>query len=110
MPRHFPIGVDLFAHTRDEMAARAPSPPLDAVARSTCGTGAHDEGGPPAGSPPRRSASVIASYFSSFSISSMIEFISAIALSNGFDVVMSTPASLSRSIGYLVEPLASIFM
>ena len=35
MPRRFPVGVDLFPYTREEMAALAPSPLLDAVARST---------------------------------------------------------------------------
>ena len=34
----------------------------------------------------------------------MIRFISRIAASNGCDVVMSTPASLSSSIGYFDEP------
>ena len=35
MPRRFPVGMDLFPYTREEMAALAPSPLLDAVARST---------------------------------------------------------------------------
>jgi hypothetical protein len=43
-----------------------------------------------------------------FSISSMMAFISAIAASNGFEVVMSTPASRSRSTGYLDPPARSI--
>ena len=34
LPGAFPVGVDVFAYTRAEMAARAPSPILDAVARS----------------------------------------------------------------------------
>ncbi len=34
LPGAFPVGVDLFPYTRDEMATRAPSPLLDAVARS----------------------------------------------------------------------------
>ena len=45
---------------------------------------------------------------SNFSISSMMPFISLIAELNGPDVVMSTPAPLSRSIGYLDEPEESI--
>ena len=40
------------------------------------------------------------------SISSMIRFISRIAALNGSEVVMSTPASCSSSIGYLDEPAA----
>ena len=38
------------------------------------------------------------------SISSMVAFISAIAASNGADVVMSTPASFSRSMAYFELP------
>ena len=38
------------------------------------------------------------------SISSMIRFISRIAALNGSEVVMSTPASCSSSIGYFDEP------
>ena len=34
LPGAFPVGVDLFPYTREEIAARAPSPLLDAVARS----------------------------------------------------------------------------
>jgi predicted nucleotidyltransferase len=34
LPGAFPVGLDLFPFTRDEMAARAPSPLLDAVAAS----------------------------------------------------------------------------
>jgi predicted nucleotidyltransferase len=34
LPGAFPVGVDLFPFTRDEIAARAPSPLLEAVARS----------------------------------------------------------------------------
>jgi hypothetical protein len=34
LPGAFPVGVDLFPYTRDEIAARTPSPLLDAVARS----------------------------------------------------------------------------
>jgi len=34
LPGPFPVGVDLFPYTRDEIAARAPSPLLDAVSRS----------------------------------------------------------------------------
>jgi nucleotidyltransferase-like protein len=34
LPGAFPAGVDLFPYTREEIAARAPSPLLDAVARS----------------------------------------------------------------------------
>jgi predicted nucleotidyltransferase len=34
LPGAFPVGVDLFPFTRTEMIARAPSPLLDAVARS----------------------------------------------------------------------------
>jgi len=34
LPGAFPVGVDLFPYTRDEMTARVPSPLLDAVARS----------------------------------------------------------------------------
>ena len=34
LPGAFPVGVDLFPYTRDEMTARAPSPLLAAVARS----------------------------------------------------------------------------
>jgi len=43
-----------------------------------------------------------------FSISSMMPFISLIAALNGAEVVMSTPAPLSRSIGYFDEPEESI--
>ena len=39
-----------------------------------------------------------------FSISSMIRFISLIVRSSGSSVVMSTPASFSRSIGYFEPP------
>jgi len=46
---------------------------------------------------------------SSFSISSMMRFISRIAALNGTEVVMSTPASLSSSIGYFEPPADSIF-
>ena len=35
MPRRFPVGVDLFPYTREEMAALTPSLLLGAVARST---------------------------------------------------------------------------
>src|SRR5438067_210728 len=45
---------------------------------------------------------------SSRSISSMVEFISRIAALNGAEVVMSTPAPFSRSIGYREEPDASM--
>lgn len=34
LPGAFPVGVDLFPYTREEIAARTPSPLLDAVARS----------------------------------------------------------------------------
>ena len=34
LPGAFPVGVDLFPFTRQEIAARTPSPLLDAVARS----------------------------------------------------------------------------
>ena len=34
LPGAFPVGVDLFPYTREEIAARAPSSLLDAVARS----------------------------------------------------------------------------
>ena len=34
LPGAFPVGIDLFPYTRAEMAARAPSPLLDAVAAS----------------------------------------------------------------------------
>lgn len=34
LPGAFPVGVDLFPFTRAEMAAQAPAPLLDAVARS----------------------------------------------------------------------------
>ena len=34
LPGPFPLGVDLFPYTREEIAARAPSPILDAVRRS----------------------------------------------------------------------------
>ena len=34
LPGAFPVGVDVFPFTRAEMAARAPSPILDAVSRS----------------------------------------------------------------------------
>jgi predicted nucleotidyltransferase len=34
LPGAFPVGVDLFPYTRAEMAARAPSPLLEAVDRS----------------------------------------------------------------------------
>ena len=34
LPGAFPVGVDLFPFTREEVAARTPSPLLDAVARS----------------------------------------------------------------------------
>ena len=44
----------------------------------------------------------------SLSISSMIEFISWIAALNGPEVVMSTPAPFSRSMGYFDEPEESI--
>ncbi len=47
-------------------------------------------------------------YLSSLSISSMTLFISLIAARNGADVVMSTPAPLSRSIGYFELPEDSI--
>ena len=39
----------------------------------------------------------------------MTEFISLIDARNGADVVMSTPASFSRSIGYFELPEDSIF-
>ncbi len=45
---------------------------------------------------------------SSFSIWSMVAFISAIAASNGAEVVMSMPASLSRSMGNFEPPALSI--
>jgi hypothetical protein len=35
LPGPFPVGVDIFPFTRDEIAARAGSPLLDAVARSS---------------------------------------------------------------------------
>ena len=34
LPGAFPVGVDLFPYTREEIAARIPSPLLDAVTRS----------------------------------------------------------------------------
>jgi predicted nucleotidyltransferase len=34
LPGRFPVGVDLFPYTREEIAARGPSALLDAVARS----------------------------------------------------------------------------
>jgi hypothetical protein len=34
LPGAFPVGVDIFPFTRQEMADRSPSPVLDAVARS----------------------------------------------------------------------------
>ena len=34
LPGAFPVGVDLFPYTREEIAARSASPLLDAVARS----------------------------------------------------------------------------
>jgi len=34
LPGAFPVGLDLFPFTRDEMAARSPSPLLDAMAAS----------------------------------------------------------------------------
>lgn len=34
LPGAFPVGVDLFPYTRQEVAVRVPSPLLDAVARS----------------------------------------------------------------------------
>lgn len=34
LPGSFPVGIDLFPFTREEIAARAGSPLLDAVARS----------------------------------------------------------------------------
>ena len=34
LPGAFPVGVDLFPYTREEIAARTPSPLLEAVARS----------------------------------------------------------------------------
>jgi hypothetical protein len=34
LPGRFPVGVDLFPFTREEIVARTPSPLLDAVARS----------------------------------------------------------------------------
>ena len=43
---------------------------------------------------------------SSFSISSMTSFIPLIVRSSGSSVVMSTPASFSRSIGYFEPPAA----
>ena len=43
------------------------------------------------------------------SISSIVAFISAIAASNGAEVVMSTPASFSRSMAYFELPDDSIF-
>ena len=43
------------------------------------------------------------------SISSMVPFISAMAASNGAEVVMSTPASFNRSMAYLELPDDSIF-
>ena len=42
-------------------------------------------------------------------MSSMVAFISAIASSNGADVVMSTPAVFSRSIAYCELPADSVF-
>jgi hypothetical protein len=35
LPGPFPVGIDLFPFTREEIAARAGSPLLDAVARSS---------------------------------------------------------------------------
>lgn len=35
LPREFPVGIDLFPFTREEIAARAGSSLLDAVARSS---------------------------------------------------------------------------
>jgi len=34
LPGAFPVGLDLFPYTRDEMVSRAPSPVIDAVGRS----------------------------------------------------------------------------
>jgi len=34
LPSRFPVGVDVFPYTREELAALAPSPVLDAVNRS----------------------------------------------------------------------------
>ncbi len=50
LPGAFPVGVDLFPYTREEVAARVPSPLLDAVARSRWRYAR--SGGPP--SPSRR--------------------------------------------------------
>ena len=78
------------------------------------GAAAAPQAGPPGPearrSVPRERGGGCSRYFcaSSFSISSMMEFISRIAALNGAEVVMSTPASLSRSIGYFDEPAASI--
>jgi predicted nucleotidyltransferase len=35
LPERFPVGVDLFPYTRDEVSTLAPSPVLDAVSRSS---------------------------------------------------------------------------
>ena len=35
MPKRFPVGMDVFPYTCEEVSARAPSPILDAVNRST---------------------------------------------------------------------------
>jgi hypothetical protein len=68
-------------------------------------------GGPAVRAPRAGRQSGTAPYFfaSSFSISSMMAFISLIAALNGAEVVMSTPASLSRSMGYFDPPAESIF-
>ena len=48
LPGAFPVGVDLFPFTRDEIAARTPSVLLDAVARSRWRYARLDaRGGPP---------------------------------------------------------------
>jgi len=72
-----------------------------------CRTSGTSAAGPTRGrSHPRSPTTTVegARYFSSCSISSITVFISLIAALNGADVVMSTPASFSRSIGYLDEP------
>jgi len=85
---------------------RAPGAPLAGPSEDRRARG-------PGGPCPRAGAGRERPYFFgcsaiSFSISSMMPFISLIAALNGPEVVMSTPAPFSRSSGYFDEPEESI--
>src|SRR5687767_5835878 len=69
--------------------------------RQSGGKPPHSEKGPAESRPLRFSDYFFAS---NFSISSITRFILRTVRSSGADVVMSTPASLSKSIGYFEPP------